>query len=70
MTVFLIVLGVIVVLAVAWLVLSGALTAARNDAKRRQVFAEQAQAEARIQMRTHAALNELYDASRRRFDGS
>lgn len=70
MTVFLVVLGVVILLSVAWLALSGALTAARADAKRRQVFAEQAQAEAQIQMRTHAALNELYEASRRRFDGS
>ena len=70
MNIFLVVLAVIVVVAVAWLVLAGALTAARADAKRRQVFAEQAQAEARIQIRTHAALNELYEASRQRFDGS
>ena len=70
MTGFLVLLAVVIVVAVAWLVLSGVLTAARADAKRRQVFAEQAQAEARIQMRTHAALNQLYEASRQRFDGS
>ncbi|GEM_PF-2090260 len=70
MTVFLVVLAVVVLTVLAWLVLSGSLTTARADAKRRQVFAEQAQAEARIQMRTHAALNELYEASRQRFDGS
>lgn len=71
MTAVLIGLGIIVVLGVLVAVaLSGAFTNARADAKRRQVFAEQAEAEARIQMRTHAAFNELYEAARQRFDGS
>lgn len=70
MTGLLVVIGVLALLALAWLVLSGSLTTARADAKRRQLFAEQAQAEARIQMHTHAALGELYEASRQRFDGS
>lgn len=70
MTVVLIVLSVFVLVAAGWLVLSGSLVAAQASAKRRQVLAEKAEAEARIQMRTHAALGELYQAARQRFDGS
>lgn len=39
--------------------------AVRAEGRRQRILAEQAQAEARIQLRTQAALSDMYDTARR-----
>ena len=63
MTTLLIIAGVLLVLGLG---LFGALltVALRAESRQRRLLVEQAQADARIQLRTQAALNDLYDSAR------
>ncbi|MCB2080971.1 MAG: hypothetical protein KDE55_25125 [Novosphingobium sp.] len=61
MSTLLIIAGVILLLGlVAMLTI-----AIRAEGRRQRILAEQAQTEARIQLRTQAALSDMYDTARR-----
>ena len=63
MTTLLIIAGVLLLVRLG---LFGALltVALRAESRQRRLLVEQAQADARIQLRTQAALNDLYDSAR------
>ena len=58
------VIALVIVCVVAIIVTGGFVHGARLEWKRQQILAEQAQAEARIQLATTATLNRLFAAAR------
>jgi len=57
-------IALVIALVAAAIVIGGILQGARLEWERQQILAEQAQAEARIQLATSATLNRLFAAAR------